>query len=140
MGHQHDSKKEPVTLEVVEKGSHPFLEKNDVTYLSMIRPLLSANAQKLVAFFIDFDNTGIGAGIGTNNTSAPSLNLTDLMGQLSPGQKNSIADLAPSLLGMLSNNDSKGGIGGIGGAGGINPALLTTLLGMLNNSNNKKED
>ena len=130
MGHQHDSKKElkPVPL---EKESHPFLEKNDITYLSMIRPLLSSNAQKLVSFFVDFDNQGQSQSV----SSTPSnLNLSDLMSQLSPGQKNSIAELAPTLLGMLSNSDSKGG------TGGINPALLTSLLSMLNNTNNKKED
>lgn len=136
MGHQHDSRKDikpvksvkPAQDESEEKWSHTFLEKNDITFLSMIRPLLSPNGQKLVSFFVDFDNQG------SVNTPTSSLNIGDLLSQLSPNQKNSIAELAPSILGMLSNGDAKG-------SNGLNPALLTTLLStMMNNSNTKKEE
>ncbi|HOJ77234.1 MAG TPA: hypothetical protein PLZ08_08365 [Bacillota bacterium] len=134
MGHQHEPKRElkPVEIEKTEKNLHPFLEKNDITFLSMINPLLSPNGQKLVSFFINFGNSDSVA-----NPVSPNSNLKDLFSQLTGGQNNAIADLAPSLLGMLSGNaagaDSKGG--------GINPALLTTLLSsMLNNSQPSKKD
>jgi hypothetical protein len=132
MGHQHEPKRElkPVEIEKTEKNLHPFLEKNDITLLSMINPLLSPNGQKLVSFFVNFGNSDSVA-----NPASPNSNIRDLFSQLAGGQNNAIADLAPSLLGMLSGN------AGADSKGGLNPALLTTLLSsMLNNSQPPKKD
>jgi len=125
MGHQHEPKKDLklVEPEIVEKNIHPFLEKNDLTLLAMISPLLSPAGQKLVSFFVNF---------GGSETTAVSAPFGDLLPQLSAIQKNSLTELAPTLLNLLSSQETKGS------GGGINPALLTTLLGMLNN--NKKEE
>jgi hypothetical protein len=99
-----------------EKNLHPFLEKNDITLLSIINPLLSNNGQKLVSFFINF---------GNQETNLP-LQLNELINQLANKPKNSAGELLPSLLGMLSGPDQK-----------INPALISTLLSMFVN---RKED
>ncbi|HEY8464457.1 MAG TPA: hypothetical protein VIM29_10630, partial [Bacillota bacterium] len=95
MGHQsQETSHELKMVEAVnkekerEKSSHPFLEKNDITFLSIVNPLLSPNAQKLVSFFINF---------GTDNSPA-GLNLNELLSQIGSKTKNSGADLLPSLL------------------------------------------
>lgn len=101
-----------------ERNPHPFLEKNDITFLSIINPLLSPNGQKLVSFFINF---------GNQETNLPS-QLNELIGQLATKQKNPAGEMLPSLLGMLSSPDHKNG---------INPAVISTLLSMFAN---RKED
>lgn len=127
MGHQNHENNELKVVENVpkekerEKNNHPFLEKNDITLLSIVSPLLSAPAQKLVSFFINF----------CNNEPACGLNFNELLNQFGTKPKNSTAtELLPSLLNMASGSDLKNA---------LNPALLTTLLSMLSN-NNKKED
>lgn len=127
MGHQsQESNNELKVVEAIPKEkerennfSHPFLEKNDVTFLSIINPLLSPNAQKLVSFFINFGNTETNTGF----------NINELLNQFNSKAKPSGADLLPSLLGLASNSDLKNA---------LNPALLTTLFTML--GNNKKEE
>ncbi|HYH02304.1 MAG TPA: hypothetical protein VEC37_04335 [Bacillota bacterium] len=128
MGHQSQENNELKVVEAVpkekerEKSDHPFLEKNDITLLSIVSPLLSTQAQKLVSFFINFGN----------NEPAPGLNINELISQFTGKSKNSgTAELLPSLLNMASNSDLKNA---------LNPALLTTLFSMLSNNNNKKEE
>jgi hypothetical protein len=102
----------------MEKNPHPFLEKNDITFLSIINPLLSPNGQKLVSFFINF---------GNQETRLP-LQLNELVSQLATKQKNPAAEMLPTLLGMLSGPDQKNA---------LNPAVISTLLSMFAN---RKED
>lgn len=128
MGHQHDPKKDlkPVEIETKDQNAHPFFEPNDITMLSMVTPMLSSNAQRLISFFINFGDA--------QASPNPMGNLAEIFQQLSPKQKNSLTELAPAVLGMLSGQDNKGG----GGTGGINPALISTLLSTF--MNNKKEE
>jgi hypothetical protein len=88
--------------------------------------MLSSNAQKLISFFTHFG--------GAESTANPMANLAEIFQQLPDKQKNSLTDLAPAVLSMLSSQNSKGN-----GAGGLNPALISTLLSTFMN-NNKKED
>jgi hypothetical protein len=126
MSHQSQEPNE-TDLKVVEafpkekepdKPAHPFLEKNDITLLSIINPLLSPTAQKLTSFFINF---------ATPEVYSP-YNYNEFMSQYSNKPKNQSQDLLSSLVGLLSNQDSKNS---------LNPAILTTLLSMFNT---KKED
>lgn len=129
MGHQTEPKPETKVIEgdfkehVKEVNLHPFFEKNDITLLSMVNPLLSSSAQRLIAFFINF---------GNSEPVNPLANMGDFL-QMPNKQQNSLMELAPALLGMLAGPDSK-----TGGSNGLNPALLSTLLSSF--MNNKKED
>lgn len=127
MGHQHDPKKDPkpAVTEAKEPNVHPFFEPNDLTLLSVVTPMLSSNAQRLISFFINFG--------GAEPVSNPIGNLAEIFQQLPAKQKNSLTELAPAVLGMLSGQDNKGS-----GTGGLNPALISTLLSTF--MNNKKED
>jgi hypothetical protein len=122
MSHQNHETNE-TELKVVEampketepvKSGHPFLEKNDITLLSIINPLLSSNAQKLTSFFINF---------GTPEMFPP-YNFNDLINQFNNKPKNPSSELLTSLVGILSGQDSKNT---------LNPAILTNLLSMLSN-------
>jgi hypothetical protein len=136
MGHQHDPKNDPkrdlkpvgdeVKAPTVQKAqnAHPFFEPNDLTLLSIVTPMLSSNAQRLISFFINFG--------GAAPTTNPMSGLAEIFQQLPAKQKNSLTELAPAVLGMLSQ-DPKGT-----GSGGINPALISTLLTTL--MSNKKEE
>ena len=124
MSHHH-SDPEPVnqlpSVATPEKTIHPFLEEPDVTYLSLIRPLLSQKGQKLLGFFIDFSNQSPGND---------QLDLSAMLKGLSTRFKNSssLNDLLPTLLNMAANSEGKGK---------LSPALLTTMMSLLNT---KKED
>jgi hemoglobin-like flavoprotein len=124
MGHQsQDSGNDLRVVEAIpnekEKPTHPFLEKNDVTLLSVINPLLSSNGQKIVSFFVNF----------ANNEDPSSFNLSNYFNQISNKTRGQTGDLLPSLIGLLSNPEAKNS---------LNPALLTTLFSMLNTA--KKEE
>lgn len=98
----------------VEKPPHPFFEKNDLTFLSMVKPLLSPNAQKLVTFFLNF-------GEQDSKDNIPDLGglFKQLTSKMDPNGGN---DLLPALMSMLAGADNKGS---------LNPAILTTLMSML---------
>jgi hypothetical protein len=96
------------------KPVHPFLEKNDITLLSIINPLLSPNAQRLTSFFINF---------GTPEVYPP-YNFNDYLNQYNNKPKNPSVDLLTSLVGIMSNQDPKNS---------LNPAVFSNLLSMLNN-------
>jgi hypothetical protein len=126
MSHQSQEPNNP-ELKVVEalpaekeiaKPAHPFLEKSDITLLSIVNPLLSPNAQKLTSFFINFATPDF----------YPPYNFNEFMNPYTNKPKNQNSDLLSSLVGLLSNQDSKNS---------FNPAMLTTLLSMVNN---KKEE
>jgi hypothetical protein len=126
MSHQGHESPEP-ELKVVEalpkekepvKPAHPFLEKNDITLLSIINPLLSPNAQKLTSFFINFSVPEVYPPYNYNEYLNPYINKP----------KNPSADLLSSLVGLLSNQDPKNS---------INPAALGNLFNMLST---KKEE
>lgn len=127
MGHQHDLKKDPKPAEEEAKNqsAHPFFEPNDITLLSVVTPMLSSNAKQLISFFINFGNP--------HPSQSPMANLGEIFQQLPAKQKSSLAELAPAVLGMLSNPDNKGN-----GGGGLNPALISTLLSTLMTT--KKEE
>ncbi|HOP74469.1 MAG TPA: hypothetical protein PLC07_05350 [Bacillota bacterium] len=140
MGHSHDSKKDKdkdfkgfknteSSEDFNDISNNPFFEKNDLTLLSVINPLLSPKAQRLLSFFINYGND-----LPETPSPNPLGNISDLLQQMSSGQRNSLMEIAPSLLSMLAaSQDSKNGNGG-----GLNPALLSTLLTTM--MNNKKED
>jgi len=142
MGHSHDSKKDKDKdfkgLKSIESSgksdsgdnpNNPFFDKNDLAILSIITPLLSPDAQRLLSFFINYGNDA-----PTLATPNPLGNLGELLQQLPSGQRNSLMEIAPSLLSMLAaGQDGKNGNGS-----GLNPALLSTLLTAM--MNNKKED
>jgi hypothetical protein len=122
MSHQSQESNE-TDLKVVEpfpkekepdKPAHPFLEKNDITLLSIISPLLSPAAQRLTSFFINF---------ATPEVYQP-YNFNEYMNPYTNKPRNQSVDLLSSLIGLLSNQDLKNS---------LNPAMLTTLLNMLNN-------
>jgi hypothetical protein len=122
MGHQsqdsgNDLRVVEATPNEKEKSTHPFLEKNDITLLSVINPLLSPHGQKLVSFFINFAN---------NEVPSP-FNFNDYFNQIN--KTKGTGDLLPSLISLLSNTEAKNT---------LNPALLTTLFSMLNAA--KKEE
>lgn len=118
-----NSENSPV-VETIEMNPHPFFEKNDLNTLSIITPMLSSKAQRLISFFINF---------GSDEPMNSGMNLGNLFSQLSSGSggESAIMDLAPSFLKLLSNQDGKN-------SGNLNPALITSLLSAF--TNNKKED
>jgi hypothetical protein len=104
---------------LIEKPLHPFLEQNDVTMLSMIRPLLSPMAQRLVSFFVTMGEP--------ESALSPAPDFAGLLKQFAPKAGSlPLNDLLPAMLGMAGNADSQGK---------INPALLTALMSMMNSKN-----
>lgn len=108
--------------EIPPEITHPFFEKNDLTFLAMIKPLLSLRGQKLIGFFLDFGES--------NETKSGSLDFNDLFRQFSSKNDN-LKELLPALLSLTKYSDDKSP---------LNPALLTTLFSMLNTKNTKKEN
>lgn len=113
-----DPEELPPALESIE----PVFEKNDLMYLSLIKPLLSPIGQKSVAVFID-------AGDPEQKGSQP--DLLGLISQLNlKGENNPLKELLPILLsGMAGENK-----------GGVNPVLLNTLMTMLSNRPENKQE
>lgn len=119
MGH-HQNDKEPKPVQNAEISPHPWLEKNDIVYLSMVKPLLSDKAQKLVGLLIDVGNP---ASIG--NLDIQSM----LKGLTAKGEGNQIQEILPLLLGMFTSGTEPGK---------LNPALLANLLSTLNQKSTEK--
>lgn len=116
MSHRHseEPKIEPKQVLPSSEESHPFLSKNDLTLLTMATPFLSANAQKLISFFVNF-----------NHNSIQSPDFSGILNQLSnPDGNKLLQELLPIILGMTGKMDQ----------GGFDPGLLTSLLGTLNRS------
>jgi hypothetical protein len=105
---------------ISEKAPHPFFEKNDLTYLSMIKPLLSQTGQKLISFFVNF---------GEEESRNNNLDFNGLLKQFtSKLDPNTTKDFLPALMTMMSGSDNKNS---------FNPAMLTALMSMMAA---KKED
>jgi hypothetical protein len=122
MGHHHRAEvvNEPQTVENFDKSVHPFLHSNDLTFLSIILPLLSEPGKQLLSFFINFGNPK-----PVNNIGDP----LSLLKQIAPKIENSgFQEILPTLMTLLSNQDNKSA---------LNPALLSSLLA---NMGTKKEE
>lgn len=116
MGHRHAEEPniEPKQVVSSSEESHPFFSKNDLSILGITTPFLSPNGQKLVSFFVNFNQ----------NSSLPDLG--GILNQLgNPDNNKLFQDLLPALLGLVNKKEH----------GGIDPSLLTSLLGMFNKNN-----
>lgn len=100
-----------------EQPIHPFFEKNDIAVLSMLIPMLSPRAQKLISFFLSF---------GTNDVCNPLGNIGNILGQLSQNSGNlnsTMMTMAPMFMELLSKNNKDAQA-----ASSINPMLISSLL------------
>lgn len=116
MSHHHSEEPKPELKEVISpsENSHPFLSKNDLSLLTLASPFLSANGQKIISFFVNF-----------NQNSAQTLDFSRFLNQLGISDGNKLLqELLPVVLGLLSKIEQ----------GGLDPSLLTSLLGMMNNN------
>ncbi len=117
MSHRHseEHKTEPKQLippSDETKENNSFLSKNDITLLTMATPFLSPNAQKLISFFLSF-----------NQSSFPLPDLGIVSNPLgSNDAKKLLPDLLPTLLGLAGKMNQSG----------FDPSLFTSLLGMFN--------
>jgi hypothetical protein len=107
---------EPITAEY----SHPFLEKNDLTFLAMVKPLLSYKGQKLIGFFLDFGNP--------EDAKGNQLDFSEVLKQFA-SKNDSVKELIPLLMGLAKGSDDKPS---------LNPAMLSALLTLLNNKTKKE--
>lgn len=104
--------KQPI-IESEVKPDLPIFDKSDLTFLSMIKPLLSPTAQKGLASF--FESCGVEFLD----------NQPDLLGLLNfKTENNPLKDLLPILMNGMSGENK----------GTLNPLLLNTLFSMLNNN------
>jgi hypothetical protein len=113
MGHHHREETVSATqaVDTENVNAHPFLATNDLTYLSIILPLLSEPGKQLISFFINFGNSK-----PANSTYDP----VNLLKQLAPKIENSgLKEILPSLLTLLSNPENKAA---------LNPTVLSSLL------------
>lgn len=124
MGHHYQEpeiKNDELSVEpVAVESSHPFLEKNDMTFLAMVKPLLSYKGQKLIGFFLDFGNP--------EDTKTNQLDIAEMFKQMT-GKNDNLKDLLPVLMGLAKGSDDKSS---------LNPAMLSTLLALLNNKTKKE--
>jgi len=123
MSHRHSENSKPETqpVAVVNGGANPFLTKNDLTLLTMVTPFLSANGQKLLLFFINFNNRGSAqtpdfSGIFNHSAGA--------------GGNRLLQELLPALLAMAGKSTEQGG---------FDPGLLTALMGIINKNTGNAE-
>ncbi len=102
MGHHH--REDPIfpsqSGELSETKNNPFLAASDITYLSIILPLLSEPGKQLISFFINFGNNKP----ASSNSNDP----LSILKQLAPKIENSgLREILPSILTMLSGQDTK---------------------------------
>ncbi len=117
MSHRHmeEPKTEPKQVIPSSEELHPFFSKNDLSLLNIATPFLSPNGQKLLSFFINFNQ---------NSSHLPDIG--GILSQLGNSDSNKLVqDLLPALLGLASKMDQ----------GSFDPSLLTSLLGMFNKNN-----
>lgn len=126
MSHHYQEPETKVEVQTVEEiqpeNSHPFFEKNDLTFLAMIKPLLSHKGQKLIGFFLEFGEA--------NEAKGNSFDLNELFRQFT-SKNDGMKDILPALLNLTKFSDDKSP---------FNPALLTTMLSVLSAKNNLKEN
>ncbi len=100
-------------IQASPEESNPFLSKNDLTLLTMASPFLSANGQKLISFFVNFNQSPV---------QSPVFSGLNQLGN-SDGNK-LLQELLPAILGLVGKIDQ----------GDLDPGLFTSLLGMMKNS------
>lgn len=116
MSHRHSEEPKAELKQVISstEESHPFLSKNDLALLTMATPFLSANGQKLVSFFVNF-----------NQSPAQSANFSGFLNQIgNTDGNNMLQELLPAILGLAGKLDQ----------GGLDPSLLTSLMGLMKNT------
>ena len=112
-------KTESISAVTAESPVHPFLSKDDMKLLSIMKPFLSTNGQKMVGFFLSF---------GDETPGDSSHDFSNLLRQaVNKGDAGPLQELLPVLLSSMAGNSNKGG---------LNPALLTTMMSMLNAKKN----
>lgn len=87
---------ESQSQEQANQNTHPFLQENDLTILSVISPFLSPNAQKLITFFVNF-------GSENPNPQAPDI-AGLLMQTLKNTDPNFLQNLLPAFLNLSGNS------------------------------------
>ncbi|TCL76352.1 hypothetical protein EDC14_1002109 [Hydrogenispora ethanolica] len=126
MGHRssdfHENRDSQRNEAVQEKPAHPFLQPNDLLYLSVTKPFLSPRGQKMINFLLT---------LGDDNPDAGGFDMAALLKRIAPkGTEQTLADLVPSLMNMLSNNNSGGET-----PLKINPALISSFISALSGNN-----
>lgn len=113
MSHRHseETKNEPKQVTPSSVEPNPFLSKNDITILTMATPFLSANGQKLISFFIGF-----------NQNPAPTPDFSGILNMLNTSNNNLLRELLPVMLGLAGNMDQRS----------FDPGLVKSLLEMFN--------
>lgn len=120
MGHHH--REEPIStppiVDMENIDNHPFFATNDITYLSIVLPLLSEPAKQLISFFISFGNS---KPVDTVNDPI------NLLKQLAPKlENNSLKEILPSILSLISNPENKTT---------LNPTVLASMLSNISAKN-----
>lgn len=117
MGHHHseEPKIEPKLNVSSPEEVHPFLSKNDLALLSLATPFLSPNGQKIINFFINFNHQG-------------QIQLPDFSGIFNQFSNSDNGKLLQEFLPLIFNLTSKMD------QVNLDPGLLTSLLGLLNNN------
>lgn len=119
MGHRHsqEPKNEPkqvVSVTDDSEKSNPFLSNNDQSLLTLVTPFLSPSGQKLISFFVRF-----------NQSSFPLPDFSGIQNQSGNFEANKLLqDTIPTLLSLAGKMNREG----------FDPGLFTSLLGMFNNS------
>ncbi len=122
--HENREGQRKESFSVSENSTHPFLQSNDLLYLSVTKPFLSPRGQKLVNFFLTMGD----------EEPESRFDLGGVLKQIAPkGAEQTLSDLVPTLMGMLSNVNP--------GSGSetdnplkINPALINSFMSVLNNN------
>lgn len=119
MGHRHSEERETEPKQVLpssdeSKESNPFLSNNDIALLTLATPFLSPNGQRLISFFINFDQS-----------SFPAPDFGGVQKLLGNADSNKLLqDILPALLGLAGKMNQTG----------IDPGLFRSILGMFNNN------
>lgn len=115
---------EPQLEEPVSKSMTPLFDKNDLTFLALIKPLLSPNGQKIVDLALIF------GGISFQDNP---LDIPGLLSQLNlSGDNNNAKELLMSLLNTMNNSNPENNTD-------PNLAMLASLVNSLSQKN-KPED
>jgi hypothetical protein len=114
MGHHHHEEQATQIFDTENISNHPFFTASDITYLSIVLPMLSESAKQLISFFIGFGNSK-----PVDNISDP----INLLKQLAPKiDNNALKEILPSILTLLANPENKAA---------LNPTVLSSMLANL---------
>ncbi len=117
MGHHHrEEPRNEAQISIENRGTetHPFFESKDLTYLSLILPLLSDQGKHFISFFLKFGNPNQVANVDP----------VSILKQLSPKLENSpLLEFLPAILNLMSNQENKSK---------LNPATISSILTNLN--------